>query len=190
MTVAGPSIFYSVFNGGTVKSLVPTEKRIDWPAIRAEYIAGGIGQRKLAEKYGLKYTALRFRADSEGWTAERKAAQQKAIKITTQKTAAAAADNAALAQGIKRKLLFLLDRKTDELMREELPGTTVRKNETENDYDGDGNLVKAKDSQSEHKLRDLTAAYKDLTADMQQQGGTNNELLQSLYDLEAQRHAD
>ena len=45
-------------------------KHIDWTAIRAEYISGGIGQRKLAEKHGVKYTALRFHADSEGWTAE------------------------------------------------------------------------------------------------------------------------
>lgn len=166
------------------------EKRIDWAAIRAEYISGGIGQRKLAEKHGVKYTALRFHADSEGWTAERKAAQQKAIKLTTQKTAAAAADNAALAQGIKRKLLLLLDRKTDELIQETLAGTTVRKSETENTFDDCGNIVKVTDSQTEHKIRDLTAAYKDLTADMQQQGGANNELLQSLFDLEGKNRGD
>jgi predicted component of type VI protein secretion system len=160
------------------------EKRIDWDKIRAEYISGGIGQRKLAEKYGVKYTALRFHADGEGWTAEREAARQKAIKITTQKTAEAAADNAAIAQGIKRKLLLLLDRKTDELVKEMLAGTTIRKSETENTFDDHGNIVKVTDSQTEHKIRDLTAAYKDLTADMQQQTSANNELLQSLYELE------
>lgn len=40
--------------------MIPIEetKRIDWNAIRAEYIGGGISQRKLAKKYGVSDTTL------------------------------------------------------------------------------------------------------------------------------------
>ena len=40
--------------------VIPIEetKRIDWNAIRAEYIGGGISQRKLAKKYGVSDTTL------------------------------------------------------------------------------------------------------------------------------------
>lgn len=34
-----------------MNNLVGNEKRLDWAVIRAEYVAGGISQRKLAEKW-------------------------------------------------------------------------------------------------------------------------------------------
>ena len=36
------------------------EKKIDWPRIAAEYIAGNISYRQLAEKYGVSPTAIAF----------------------------------------------------------------------------------------------------------------------------------
>ena len=39
----------------------------DWPKIKAEYIRGGIGTRKLAEKYGVSLTTLKKKCASEGW---------------------------------------------------------------------------------------------------------------------------
>ena len=33
------------------------KKRVDWNAVHAEYIGGGISQRKLAEKYGVTLAA-------------------------------------------------------------------------------------------------------------------------------------
>ena len=48
----------------------------------------------------------------------------------------------------------------------------------ERSYDYDGNLTEI------NRLRDLTAAYKDLTGDMPKAEAPANELLQSLLDLE------
>lgn len=75
--------------------MIPIESnKPDWNAIRAEYIGGGISQRKLAAKHRVKYATLRDRSISEGWVAMRDAAQSKAIAQAEQKTASAAADNA------------------------------------------------------------------------------------------------
>ena len=73
---------------------MPSGKRIDWAAIRAEYIAGGISQRKLAAKYGVSDSTLTKKANAEKWEAQRKAAYNKGATKAQQKTADAAASNA------------------------------------------------------------------------------------------------
>lgn len=160
---------------------------IDWNAIRAEYIAGGIGQRKLAEKHGVKYAALRDKCCAEGWVSKRQEAQRKIIADAVQKTANAVADNAVIAQRIHRKLLLRLERALDDLPKE--TGTRVYTDEIGAGVDKKGKPVK-RQSGIEYKLRDLTAAYKDLTADIMPEQGKGNELLQSLYDLEQRRRDD
>lgn len=67
---------------------------IDWNAIRAEYIAGGIGQRALAAKYGVSYSTLRRRSEHEGWADARKEAGRIASAKAAQKIANTVADNA------------------------------------------------------------------------------------------------
>ena len=136
------------------------EKRVDWTAIKAEYIAGGIGQRKLAQKYGVPYPTLRGHSESEGWVAEREKAKRKAIAKSTQKVAESAASNAVIAQRIREKLLKRLEREIDALP--DSIGTNKRKAVTEYEYDGK-RPKKQKDLSTEYKLRDLTAAWKDLT---------------------------
>jgi hypothetical protein len=59
----------------------------DWLAIRNEYINGNMGQRKLAEKYGISYGSLRARAEKEKWPELRKKQQRKISAKTAQKTA-------------------------------------------------------------------------------------------------------
>lgn len=86
---------------------MPTEKRIDWAAIRAEYIAGGISQRKLAAKYGITYNTLRRRAESGEWAAEREKQERKSAAKAAQKTANAVASNAVK---IERAKGMLIDR--------------------------------------------------------------------------------
>lgn len=44
---------------------------IDWVAIRADYIAGTMGYRRLADKYGVAVNALSEHAKKEGWREER-----------------------------------------------------------------------------------------------------------------------
>jgi transposase-like protein len=53
---------------------------VDWQRIKAEYIAGGISYRKLAEKYGVSFNTLKTHAVEEQWY---KLRQQKDKKTTT-----------------------------------------------------------------------------------------------------------
>ena len=78
---------------------------MSWRKIKAEYIAGGISQRALAEKYGVSLPTLARRAKKEKWTAKRKAADMKAVEKVSEKTAEIVADNAVLLEKIKTGLL-------------------------------------------------------------------------------------
>lgn len=128
--------------------MIPID-RIDWNAVRAEYLAGNIGQRKLAEKYGISYPTLRDRATREKWKDGIDAQREKIVERTLQKTADTAANNANLAADIKRRLLLRLQR-------------------IEQRYPMDATEVRAKKGENVviFRLRDLTAAYKDLTEDL------------------------
>ena len=90
------------------------ETGVSWRKIKAEYIAGGISQRALAEKYGISLPTVARRAKKEKWTAKRKDADKKAVEMVSEKTAEAVADNAVLLQRIKTKLLMKLDGMVDQ----------------------------------------------------------------------------
>lgn len=126
------------------------KKRIDWAAIQAEYIGGNIGQRRLAEKHGIPWGTLRDRAKNEGWYQLKQAALHESGIKSAQKTAEAASENALTAARIKAKLLERLEKLAD----------VVLSATEERTYDFDGNLTEI------NRLRDLTAAYKDLTGDL------------------------
>ena len=146
--------------------MIPIEetKRIDWNAIRAEYIGGGISQRKLAKKYGVSDTTLMKKANTEGWHKLREKAEIKSTAQAQQKTAEAAADNAVIAADIKKRLLLRLSR-----MEQKYPydATEVRT------HDGKNTVT--------FRIRDLTAAYKDLTSDMNL--NANNEPVRIIIDV-------
>jgi transposase len=148
--------------------VIPIEetKRVDWNAIRAEYIGGGISQRKLAKKYGVSDTTLMKKANAEGWHKLREKAESKSTAQAQQKTAEAAADNAVIAADIKKRLLLRLSR-----IEQKYPfdATEVRTHE------GKNTVI--------FKIRDLTAAFRELTEDITG-ASENNELLQSLLDIE------
>lgn len=156
---------------------------IDWNVIRAEYIAGGTSYRKLAKKHNISVNTLSPIATAEGWPKLRQEAQDKATAKSIQKTAEIASDNATLAARIRTKLLRKLEREIDALP--DMLGSETRNSVTENEFSKDGRRIqKVKEAAKSYRLRDLAAAYKDLTADMAmpEQGG--NELLQSLLELE------
>ena len=156
---------------------------IDWNAIRAEYIGGGTSYRKLAKKYGVSINVLSPRATVEGWVNMRKEAETKATAKALQKTADIAANNATIAARIRTKLLRKLEKEIDALP--DMIGSETRNSVTENEFSQDGRRIqKVKEAAKSFKLRDLAAAYKDLTADMVQTEQSGNELLQSLLDLE------
>ena len=86
---------------------------MSWRKIKAEYIAGGISQRKLAEKYGVNRNLLMRIAQREKWTDKRSRAEAKALERVEQKTAEIVADNAVILERIKTKLLTKLDQMVD-----------------------------------------------------------------------------
>lgn len=156
---------------------------IDWNVIRAEYIAGGTSYRKLAKKHNISVNTLSPIATAEGWPKLRQAAQDKATAKSIQKTAEIASDNATIAARIRTKLLRKLEREIDALP--DMLGSETRNSVTENEFSQDGRRIqKVKEAAKSYRLRDLAAAYKDLTADMAMPEQAGNELLQSLLELE------
>ena len=140
------------------------KKSPDWNKIKAEYVAGGISQRAIAEKYGISWSTLQKRAQKEKWAKVRQAASDKIVEKTVQKAAKMNADNATLAADIKRKGLVILNNLFDDFAE-------VRATEHRESRMGVTDIK---------RLRDLTAAYKDLTDDMKPADGNSNELLHDL----------
>ena len=150
-------------------------KRVDWKKIEAEYVGGALSMRKLAEKHRVPFGTLNDRAARGKWGQKRREAHRKAIEKAEQKTAEAFADNATLAAGIKRKLLERLNSLL-ETLPEQMASTELQQ------Y--------GKGQKRILKLKDLTAMYKDLTADMAQPDEQGNALLESLVALERRANRD
>ena len=146
--------------------------RVSWHEIHAEYVAGGISQFALAKKHGIPWSTLQKRASREKWATDRKEAMAFVAKNAVQKTAEEAANNAITAERIRTKLLERIEREIDALP--DLIGSESRTDVIENEYDGTKSkrLKKITEDSKAYKLRDLTAAYKDLTADMQKESQT------------------
>ena len=58
---------------------------MDWTKLKAEYIAGGISYRKLAEKYGVSFNTLKDIAVGEKWTELRQRAHNDATTKIVEK---------------------------------------------------------------------------------------------------------
>ena len=86
---------------------------MSWRKIKAEYIAGGISQRKIAAKYDVPFGTLQKRARVEKWNTKRQKAEDATVEKVTQKTVEEVADNAVMLQKIKAKLLAKLDSMVD-----------------------------------------------------------------------------
>lgn len=147
--------------------------RAVWHKIRAEYI-NGTSQAKLAKKYHVSRTSIANHCRKEGWSEARETAKAEVEQKIIRKTAEVAADNATLAAGIKRKLLERLNRIVESFPEEE--ATEVQKF--------------GRTERKVYKLKDLTAMYKDLTADMVQPEERQNPLLESLLALERRSNRD
>lgn len=154
----------ALFLGDTEVITIDEKKRVDWNAIRAEYIGGGISQRQLAKKYGVSTGTLLAKANAEGWANSRESAYNKSITAIEQKTASAAAENATIAAMVQRALLLKMERALSEMP---LDATEVKVNK--------GNKTIT------YKLRDLASTYKDLTDNMKPQ--EDSELLKAAKEL-------
>lgn len=47
-------------------------RKLDWTAVKTEYVTGDISYREIAEKYGVSLSTVGKMASKEGWSAERK----------------------------------------------------------------------------------------------------------------------
>ena len=155
--------------------VIPIEnntRRVNWDAIRSEFISGA-SYGDLAKKYGLSKSTIHEHAKLDDWRTLRTNATNAARTMAVQRTAEAAADNATLAASIKRRGLEILADLFEDF-------ATVRATEHRESKGGTTDVK---------RLRDLTAAYKDLTGDMVAVTAEDSALLQSLMALERE-HRD
>lgn len=161
---------------------------VDWERIRAEYIAGGISYRKLADKYKLQIDTVKKRAAREGWRKEcaeiAPKLHQETVQKAVQKASDEASDNAAIAQRIRGKLLKRLEREIDNMP--DVTGTDSHQSHSQRIRGENGNYT-IKDTYRAYKLKDLTAAYRDLTSDMDLKGDPDDDKLNAY--LEGMRNA-
>ena len=77
---------------------------VDWLKIRNDYINGGGSYRQLAEKYKVKFSALREVAYKEEWVAAKAEQMDKIRNATAQKTAEKIAESEAEIASIRSRL--------------------------------------------------------------------------------------
>lgn len=146
---------------------------MNWRKVKAEYIAGGISQRKLAEKYGISWNTLRTKANDEKWTDARKKAEQKALQKAEQKTADVIADNATKLERIKTKILDKLEMMVDAYDTDATEYSTVKRTKKGK-----------KPAILKYKMRDLAAVYESLSDKVTKPGqGADIEDLSPLAEL-------
>lgn len=63
-------------------------RKANWEKIKTEYITTDISQRKLAEKYGVPYPTLKYRAERDEWFKARKKHKSRVVAKSTQKAEA------------------------------------------------------------------------------------------------------
>lgn len=136
---------------------------VSWDKVRAEYISNGLSMRKLALKYKIPFSTLQKRAAREKWGTDRRAARTIMVENAVRESSEAVAENAAIAARIKAKLLKKLEKEIDALP--DSLGSETRNSVVEMSGGLAGNK-KQREITKAYKLRDLTAAYKDLTGDM------------------------
>lgn len=120
----------------------------------------------LAKRHGLSKSTVFKRSQKEDWDEQRERTANAARTLVIERTAEAAADNATLAADIKHRLLERLRR-------------------IEAKYPLDATEVRSRNGNSTaiFRLRDLTAAYKDLTEDMPKAQAADVEDLSPLVEL-------
>lgn len=60
-------------------------RKVNWEKIKAEYITGNIGQRKLAKKYNVSVSVLSKRCSAEKWVEARKKSRDKVVANAVRK---------------------------------------------------------------------------------------------------------
>lgn len=102
----------ALFLGDTEVRTIDEKKRVDWNAIRAEYI-GGLSIRKIVDKYDLSFSTVKQRSKREGWEQKRQEAYHRIDTEVPRKTAdaviEATVDNATRAERCRSLLYELIE---------------------------------------------------------------------------------
>ena len=125
---------------------------MNWRKIKAEYIAGGVSQRALAEKYGVNRNLFMRIAQREKWKDKRDKAEAKALERVEQKTAEIVADNATLCEQIKTDLLKKLALMVQNFPVDAYAGEKKVRNVSKNTY-----------TEYVYRIRDIAAVYEALS---------------------------
>ena len=96
---------------------------MDWNKLKAEYIAGGTSYRKLAKKYGVSFSSVRFKAEQEKWTDLKAQAQHSANTRIVESIVEDSTKNAVSIDNVADKLL---DKITSMLVQEGLTTQSVK----------------------------------------------------------------
>ena len=91
------------------------EKKIDWPRIAAEYIAGNISYRQLAEKYAVGQSNIERHAKKEGWGEKRRKSREKRVARLSKAEERKQVKRVARFRAAEDKLLDKLEQAIDEL---------------------------------------------------------------------------
>jgi transposase-like protein len=91
------------------------EKNIDWPRIAAEYIAGNISYRQLAEKHGVGQSNIERRAKKEGWVEKRRKSRDKRVARLSKAEERKQVRRVARFRALEDKLLDKFEQAVDEL---------------------------------------------------------------------------
>ena len=120
---------------------------MDWETLREEYVAGGTSLSALARKHGVSDSTLRRHARKGGWK------EQAGQAASVGSAEPVKAEAPVIAERVRRRLLLKLERAADE-------------------FPCDATEIKTQDDSTVKllKLRDLTAAYKELVGDMPRDG--------------------
>ena len=145
---------------------------MNWRKIKAEYIAGGISQRALAEKHGVPFGTLQKQARLKKWGEARKRAESKAVEKVSNKTAEIVADNAVLLEEIKTSILLKLKKAVNAYEMDATEYKTIK-------------VTKGKKpAVLTYKMRDLAAVYESLSDKVPKPGqGADIEDLAPLAEL-------
>ena len=88
---------------------------IDWASVKAEYIAGNIGGRKLCEKHGIPYHKFRKVSEREKWTALKAQAKQEESANIFKSVAKENAKHTLKLYAVADKLLLKIENTLDEM---------------------------------------------------------------------------
>lgn len=91
------------------------EERIDWAAIKADYLSGEYKVRELAEKWNVSESRIYKKATSDGWKKLLEKIRQKTDERIVARASRVRAKELAVISGAAGKMAALLDRTVDEL---------------------------------------------------------------------------